>query len=285
MSEMSRVLQTGQNQITQHYGNGHNGVDLVKLSGQIDNIIAHSDGKVIWCQTGMSNNPNAPEWSNESYGNCVKIKHDNGMYTLYAHMTNVRVGINQRVAKGQVIGTMSNSGRAYGSHLHFEVFNQNNSRVNPEPYLNKDLDGSVECTGTIIYQAYDGKWEDEVKKADNTPNGYAGDSVHFISGVRAKPQYGELIIEAHELGGQWLGAISSKSYKTNDMQDDNSYAGIYGKPMDKYRIKSTKGWVDYRVLVKVNNKLVWLDWVRGFGDKPSEYAGIEGLPIYGIQMI
>lgn len=148
----------------------------------------------------------------------------------------------------------------------------------PEPLPQPDY------TGIITYQAYDGKWEKEVKKADNTPQGYAGDSVHFISGVRGKPQYGELIIESHQLGGQWLGAVSSKNYRTNDMLNGNSYAGIYGKPMDAVRIKSTKGYVDYRVLVRIKGKLQWLEWVRGFGDKPNEYAGIFGLPIIGIQM-
>lgn len=139
-------------------------------------------------------------------------------------------------------------------------------------------------TGTITYQAYDGKWEKEVKKADNTPQGYAGDSVHFISGARAYPQFGEIIIESHELGGDWLGPVSSKDYKTDDMMNGNSYAGIYGKPQDAFRIKSTRGYVEYRVLVRINGKLQWLEWVRGFGDKPNEYAGIFGLPIYGIQM-
>lgn len=206
------------------------------------------------------------------------------MYTLYAHLADVRVNINQYVSQGQDLGMMGNTGNSYGTHLHFEVFNTNNSRVNPENYLYSDLDGNTTCTGTITYQAFDGKWEKEVHKADNTPDGYAGNGINFITGVRAKPQYGEIIIEAHELGGQWLGAISSNNYKTNDMQDGNSYAGIYGKPMDRFRIKSTKGFVDYRALVKIDNKLVWLDWVRGFGDKPNEYAGIDGKPIYGIQM-
>lgn len=66
--------------------------------------------------------------------------------------------------------------------------------------------------------------------------------------------------------------------------DGNSYAGIYGMPMDAFRIKSTEGYVEYRVLVKINGKLKWLDWVRGFGNKSNEYAGIFGYPIYGIQM-
>jgi len=139
-------------------------------------------------------------------------------------------------------------------------------------------------TGTITYQAYDGKWEKEVHKADDTPEGYAGDGINYVSGLRAKPQYGEIIIEAHELGGQWLGPISSKDYKTNDTMDGNSYAGIYGKAMDAFRIKSTRGFVKYRALVRINNKLQWLDWVVGFGDNPNEYAGILGVPILGLQM-
>lgn len=178
-----------------------------------------------------------------------------------------------------------------GQYLHSrmrELANTVNSLLtaeeNNENYNNPTNKTEPDYTGTITYQAYDGKWEKEVYKADNSPEGYAGDSIHFISGVRAKPKYGEIIIEAHELGGQWLGSVSSKNYKTNDMMDGNSYAGIYGKPQDAYRIKSTRGYVTYRVLVKINGKLKWLDWVRGFGDKPNEYAGIFGLPIYGIQM-
>lgn len=140
-------------------------------------------------------------------------------------------------------------------------------------------------TGVITYQVYDGKWEKEVNKCDNTDEGYAGDSIHFISGARAYPQFGEIIIESHELGGDWLGPVSSKDYKTDDMMNGNSYAGIYGKPQDAFRIKSTRGYVEYRTLVK-NDKgiLVWLDWVKGFGDNPDEYAGIFGKPIYGLQM-
>ena len=156
-----------------------------------------------------------------------------------------------------------------------------NDDIKPEP---TPLPVEPDYTGPITYQAFDGKWEKEVYKCDNTPEGYAGDRINYISGVRAKPKYGEIIIEAHELGGQWLGAVSSKDYKANDTMDANSYAGIYNKPMDAFRIKSTRGYVDYRCLIKNGNTLEWLDWVRGFGDDPDQYAGIFGKQIYGIQM-
>ena len=150
------------------------------------------------------------------------------------------------------------------------------NRINNEQSINPSSD-EPDYTGVITYQAYDGKWEDEVNKCDDTADGYAGDSIHFISGVRAKPQYGEIIIEAHVLNGAWLGEVNSKDYKTNDVNNGLSYAGIYGKPIDAIRIRSTKGYVDYRVKTA---KRGWLPWVRQYED----YAGNFGEPIIGIQM-
>lgn len=277
----SRVFKTRDCQITQHYGNGHTGVDVVGKGGTTDMVVAHSSGKVIFCQTGQRNNKGAR--GNLSYGNCVKIKHDNGMYTLYAHLADVRVGINQYVQQGQEIGFMGNTGNSYGTHLHFEVFNTSNNRINPEKYLNSSLDGNTTCTGIITYQAYaNGHWYGEVKKADNTNNGYAGNGRNFISGVRAKPQFGEIFIQSHSIKSGWLGEISSINYKTNDTKDGNSYSGIYGEPIDMIKIRCTKGFVDYRVKVASG----WLPWVRGYANYEDEiYAGNKGQPILGIQIV
>ena len=132
-------------------------------------------------------------------------------------------------------------------------------------------------TGTITYQAYaNGRWYEEVNKCDSTPNGYAGDGVNFISGVRAKPQYGEIIIQSHLLNGSWLAEINSKDYIANNTTNGNSYSGIYGKPIDAIKIHSTKGYVDYRVKTKKG----WLPWVR----QGNDYAGNIGEAIIGIQM-
>jgi hypothetical protein len=276
-----KVLKTRDYQITQHYGNGHSGVDVVGRGGMTDIIVAHSGGKVVFCQKGQKHNPGST--GNLSYGNCVKIKHDNGMYTLYAHLADVRVLINQRVEQGQELGMMGNTGNSYGAHLHFEVYNTNNVRVNPESYLNRDLDNLVDCTGTITYQVFaKNKWYEEVHKADDTADGYAGNGVDFISGLRAKPQYGEIFIQSHSIRSGWLSEISSNNYKTNDTNDGSSYSGIYGEPIDKIRIRCTKGWVAYRV--KTANG--WLPWVRGYKNFENDiYAGNEGEPILGIQMV
>lgn len=134
-------------------------------------------------------------------------------------------------------------------------------------------------TGVITYQAYTNKWLPPVNKSDDTDNGYAGIGKEAISGFRCKPQYGELIYEAHIKGGEWLSKVNSKDYSSGG---DNSYAGIYGKPIDCIRIKSTKGWVKYRVKTVEDG---WLAWVDSRTESGTEsYAGIYGHNIIGIQM-
>ncbi len=133
-------------------------------------------------------------------------------------------------------------------------------------------------TGIITYQAYTSYWLPAVRKCDNTANGFAGIGNEPITAFRCKPAYGEIIYEAHKLGGGWYGAVNSRDYFS---QGGNSYAGIYGQPIDLIRIKSTRGYVDYRVKTREDG---WLPWVRGFGDRYYEYAGIVGHAIIGIQM-
>ena len=139
-------------------------------------------------------------------------------------------------------------------------------------------------TGKIIYQSYDNKkgyWLPEVNS--HTPNDYAGNLGNNMGGLRAKPTYGEIKIQVHLIGtpsDEWLDWVSSKNYKKNDKNNGNSYAGIYGKNIDKVRVVSTKGYVDYRAYD--NKKGYWLPWVRSTNQ--NEYAGNEGNPIGGIQM-
>lgn len=139
MSLKNRVLESGLLEVTQEYKPGvHNGIDVVNQNYTLGNIVAHSDGVVV----GSRNNCNGFE--NGSYGNYVKIKHDNGYYTLYGHMAynTVRVSVGQRVSKGQVLGYMGNTGMSYGGHLHFEVRNTSDVRIDPTEYLNSDLPNS-----------------------------------------------------------------------------------------------------------------------------------------------
>ena len=68
------------------------------------------------------------------YGKVVEISHGNGLKTRYAHMSKFRARVGQKVAAGDVIGAIGNTGRSTGPHLHFEV-RINDRAVNPRPML------------------------------------------------------------------------------------------------------------------------------------------------------
>lgn len=139
---MGRVFQNSGATITQYYGNGgHSGTDCVPSSGGADTVVAHSEGTVVWAQSGYGNKQGSS--GDASYGNAVKLKHSNGYCTLYAHMAYISVHSGQHVGKGQALGMMGNTGNSYGAHLHFEVRNPGGGCINSAPYLTSDLPGIV----------------------------------------------------------------------------------------------------------------------------------------------
>ncbi|MGH1424100.1 MAG: DUF5930 domain-containing protein [Pseudooceanicola sp.] len=73
------------------------------------------------------------------YGRLVKIKHEFGIETRYAHMSRVRVKVGQRVSRGDRIGDMGASGRVTGPHLHYEV-RVNGKAVNPMIFIKAGKD-------------------------------------------------------------------------------------------------------------------------------------------------
>ena len=142
---MSRILKTGVNQITQKYNKtSHQGIDIVKSKGQLDYITSHSDGVVVYSSDGC----NKTDKTGGSYGNHVIIKHKNGYYTLYAHMSykTVKVRSGQNVKKGQILGFMGNTGHSFGGPLHFEVRNTKNVRIDPTKYINSNLPNNAKQT-------------------------------------------------------------------------------------------------------------------------------------------
>ncbi len=89
---------------------GHNGVDIAARIGTP--IYAAAAGEVIISRVGGYNG---------GYGNYIVVKHGNGMQTLYAHLDEVQISAGTSVSKGDQIGTMGNTGKSTGVHLHFEV--------------------------------------------------------------------------------------------------------------------------------------------------------------------
>ncbi len=68
------------------------------------------------------------------YGRLVKIRHAYGFETLYAHNSNIRVKVGQRVSRGDHIADMGSTGRSTGTHLHYEV-RIDGKPVNPMTYI------------------------------------------------------------------------------------------------------------------------------------------------------
>lgn len=145
---MSRVIKNYPNKITGKYIKGkHNGIDMVaNKNGKsaTDYIIAHSDGEVV----DVRSNYTANDKTGNSYGNYVKIKHDNGYYTLYAHIKygTVKVKEGDKVKKGNVIGYMGNTGYSTGAHVHFEVRDTKDVKIDPTPYIDSDLPAKKETS-------------------------------------------------------------------------------------------------------------------------------------------
>ncbi len=95
-------------------GKGHNGIDLGIPSGS--KIKAARGGTVKGTGDTDLTCPNA------SYGKWVLVQHDNGLSTLYAHLSYIRVTTGTSVATGDLLGYSGNTGYSTGPHLHFTVY-------------------------------------------------------------------------------------------------------------------------------------------------------------------
>jgi murein DD-endopeptidase MepM/ murein hydrolase activator NlpD len=98
----------------------HAGIDLAAPVGTT--ILATADGVVT--DAGRES----------GYGNVVRIRHEFGFETVYAHLSKIRVEVGQQVSRGVQLGDMGSTGRSTGSHLHYEV-RVNGQPQNPMTYL------------------------------------------------------------------------------------------------------------------------------------------------------
>ena len=115
-------LPKGTWQVSAWWGDGRNHQALDIRAPKGTSIFAVADGTVI--DTGYTN----------SYGYYVKIRHNNGITTMYAHASQVCVKRGETVKQGDVIALVGRTGNATGNHLHFEVI-VNGVLKNPAPYL------------------------------------------------------------------------------------------------------------------------------------------------------
>ena len=106
------VMPTTNTKITSKFGprrrRMHNGIDVKVYIG--DTIRAAFSGKVRMVK-----------FERRGYGKYVVIRHENGLETIYGHLSKQLVNEDQYVEAGEVIGLGGNTGRSTGSHLHFET--------------------------------------------------------------------------------------------------------------------------------------------------------------------
>lgn len=87
------------------------------------------------------------------YGNCVVIRHYNGIETLYGHLSKIKVKVNQQVKAGDLIGLGGRTGRASCNHLHFETRFQGKA-FNPKQMINFDTYTLISDTFNVTRSTY-----------------------------------------------------------------------------------------------------------------------------------
>lgn len=114
--------------ITSHFGprryRYHYGTDIKLETG--DTVVASFPGKI-----------RIVDYDRRGYGHYVVIRHDNGLETVYAHLSKVLVALDQTVDAGEIIALGGNTGRSTGSHLHYEIRFLGNA-MNPAKIIDFD---------------------------------------------------------------------------------------------------------------------------------------------------
>ncbi len=103
------------------WGRAHTGIDLAAKTGTP--IYASDNGIVV-----------ESEYQSNGYGNIIKIDHQNGFMTYYAHCSTLYANVGDVVARGDLIAAVGNTGRSTGPHLHFEI-RENDVPKNPYNFI------------------------------------------------------------------------------------------------------------------------------------------------------
>ena len=150
----------------------HNGLDIKVQRG--DTIYAAFDGKV-----------RITAYQRRGYGHYILIRHNNGIETLYAHLTKKLVTVNQDVKAGDPIGLGGNTGRSSGAHLHFETLLLGKA-LNPALFF--DFKNQKTTSDTYLYRRPGSKYIEngKVKVAGPEPKYHKVKSGETIGKIARK---------------------------------------------------------------------------------------------------
>ena len=132
--------------VTQKFGEkitdpaGHKGIDYALYHGTP--VLAAQDGKVI-----------RTAHLGTGYGKHIVLEHEDGLQTVYAHLSAVSVSLGQNVREGQEIGRSGNTGNSTGPHLHFEVRRQD-VPIDPEKLLSAGISDPAAALRVSVPELY-----------------------------------------------------------------------------------------------------------------------------------
>ena len=106
----------------------HHGVDLAGTWQE--NVRVTAPGTVIYAGT------------EGSFGKVVRVQHDFGIVTTYAHLARITVRLGDYIGENHVIGKMGNTGRSAGAHLHYEI-RVNDKSIDPVKFMTVGREISV----------------------------------------------------------------------------------------------------------------------------------------------
>ena len=140
----------------------HKGLDIKVYTG--DTIVSAFDGKV-----------RIVGYEASGYGNYVVIRHKNGLETIYGHLSKSIAQVGEIVKAGQTIGLGGNTGRSFGSHLHFET-RFLGVAINPTllfDFPNQDVTADYfvfnrsDCEGGLLSQVGGSNRHEDLAQLDN----------------------------------------------------------------------------------------------------------------------
>ena len=149
----------------------HKGLDIKVYTG--DTIYAAFDGKV-----------RMTDFQPTGYGNVVVIRHNNGLETIYGHLSKHLCREGEIVRAGQPIGLGGNTGRSFGSHLHFET-RLVGALIDPEllfDFPNQD----IKCDYYVFRKNGTGERGNKTQAVYERPS--TGRTEQVLAAAPAKPQ-------------------------------------------------------------------------------------------------
>lgn len=211
-------------------------------------------------------------WDKGGYGNLVIVKHPNGIESLYGHLHQIKVKVNQQIEPGTVIGTEGTTGRSTGYHVHFELRPAGGGGGTGIRIDKKEGDNYFRYGGSVRVTSAPGIQEGIIMNAPSTSGMKPGETVSTAFGRqssmptanipgRNKPNMkGYLIVPGHIAGSGTAGeaAAVQKIAKNVVSRIQAMYPGVpiqlwnnrnypqsdagFSKQMDDLKRKESEGW-------------------------------------------